>query len=183
MPAREPLSPAVQECTLTWLHSQMTAEQLAKQLGLSRRALFALKKRYGPEAPQDFNDPEEWKAFIEAGRTDNRTKVDAKRPSTVDWNKHFVQFRALEKESKAALTAIELEATRRKILSQEEILQIFGHIGAVLRGKLLKLKNDIPSACAGLNEVGIEAVCQQKFDEIMGSFTLPADLFDPRSKV
>jgi hypothetical protein len=45
------------------------------------------------------------------------------------------------------------------------------------------LKNDIPAACAGLSEVAIEAVVSQKFDEVMGSFVVPADLFKPRSVV
>jgi hypothetical protein len=42
---------------------KLTADQLAKKLGLSRATVFTLKKHYPKEAPQAFSDVRAWRVF------------------------------------------------------------------------------------------------------------------------
>jgi hypothetical protein len=42
----------------------MTADQLAKEFGISRR-IFGIRKKFPGHAPKDFNDLEEWRAFVD----------------------------------------------------------------------------------------------------------------------
>jgi hypothetical protein len=62
-------------------------------------------------------------------------------------NLDYVIARAKKTATAAEILSIELDPTKRHILTQEEVLTIFGHIGTVLRGKFLKMRNDLPLAC------------------------------------
>ncbi|MEA3147728.1 MAG: hypothetical protein QOI53_3314 [Verrucomicrobiota bacterium] len=42
---------------------KLTADQLAKRLGISRAQVFNLKKAYPDKAPKSFGNVQAWKAF------------------------------------------------------------------------------------------------------------------------
>jgi hypothetical protein len=47
----------------------MTAADLSKRLGISRRSLFLYRKDYQDRAPKDFNNLKEWQVFVASVRT------------------------------------------------------------------------------------------------------------------
>jgi hypothetical protein len=42
---------------------KLTADQLAKRLGISRATIFRLQKEHPKEAPKSFGNVQAWKAF------------------------------------------------------------------------------------------------------------------------
>jgi hypothetical protein len=165
----------------------MTAAQLAESLGISRALLFKIRGRYPKnEHPANFDDVEAWRSFIAKARTQIRTTTPIEQlenddlPSATESNIVFVAARARQKVADAEIREIELAATRRELIAKAEIIAVFGRLGSVLRGRLLKARNDLPTALLGLNEVAMDAVLKEKFDDVMGDFILPGDFWSVR---
>jgi predicted DNA-binding transcriptional regulator AlpA len=49
---------------------KLTADQLAKKLGLSRATVFTLKRHFPKEAPQSFSEVRAWRTFASRHVTD-----------------------------------------------------------------------------------------------------------------
>jgi hypothetical protein len=69
-------------------------------------------------------------------------------PTATESNILFVASRAREKAAAAELREIELAATKRAVVRQEEVKIIFGQIGTIIRGRLLKMRSDLV-LCSG----------------------------------
>jgi hypothetical protein len=169
----------------------MTAAQLAEALGISRALLFKIRRRYPKEEyPANFNDLEAWRIFIAKARTDIRTTTrlpessgNGKLPSATESNIKFVAARAQERAALAELREIQLLATKRRLVHAEEVQVLFGHLSAIASAKLLRLRNDLPSALAGLSPPQIDAVLREKFQEALADLVIPGEFFEPRSVI
>jgi hypothetical protein len=160
----------------------MTADQLAKELGISRPWLFHLKRKFAAEAPKDFHDIEAWETFVEFTKTQVKTRgrKSLKGPVELSDYRRLVRLRGDKLELERQMLSIELGATERRLIPQEEITAVFGKLGTVLRGRLIKARNDLPSALLGLNEAAMDAILREKFDFVMSEFSLPADFWSVR---
>jgi hypothetical protein len=175
----------------------MTADQLAHKLGISRALLFKIRKRYPQgEYPANFDDVEAWRSFITKAQTPFHSPTrlpEAKRPgrpigwkeipSATESNVIFVAARAKEKVANAEIREIELAATRRQIIRQEEVVALFSKLATVVRGRLMKMRNDLPSALLGLDAPAIDKVLAEKMEEALTPLVIPEDFFSPRGLV
>jgi hypothetical protein len=172
----------------------MTADDLARILGISRAQLFKLRKRYpASEYPDNWNDVKGWRGFL--AQTHNgmltpvpvseptKKQVASDLPSATESNVIFVAARAKEKVAAAEILEIELAATKRSIVREEEIIALFAKLSVVLRGRLMKMAADLPNMLLGLDAPGIDKVVREKLEEALSTLVLPKDLFDPRGIV
>jgi hypothetical protein len=168
----------------------VTADELAKELGISRALLFKIRTRYPlKEHPATFNDVEGWRTFIAKAKTDIRTttpipeSTNNKLPSATESNIIFVAARAKEKVANAEIREIELAATRRQVVRQEEVTAIFAKLSNIVRVRLMKIRNDLPSALLGLDAPGIDKVLAEKMEEALAPLVIPEDFFEPRGVI
>lgn len=179
----------------------MTADELAKIINVPRRTLFWMRKRH-EGAPASFDDVAGWRTFIESNSSSVKPKPPPKvappsrlpdtappaieepatNPATAS-NLNYVAARALRTQTAAELDLIKLEATRRNIIRKEEVKLIFGRIAAVVRGRFLKVRYDLPCACVGLTEAQIDKVVGEKFEYAMAALDIPTEFFEPASVV
>jgi hypothetical protein len=168
----------------------VTAEELAKELGISRALLFKIRKRYPPgEYPATFSDVEAWRTFIANAKTDIRTRTPLAKlkrdnlPSATESNIIFVAARAKEKVANAEIRELQLLATKRAIVHAEEVQLLFARIASITRARVLKAANDFPSLLIGLDQAAIDKIVQAKLTEALSSLDLPENFFTPRSVV
>jgi ribosomal protein L29 len=168
----------------------MTSEQLAKELGISRALLFKIRSQHSPgEYPDNFSDVAAWRGFMARAKTGIRTTTPlpelkkSNLPSAIESNVIFVAARAKEKVAAAEILEIELAATKRAIVREEEIIALFAKLSVVLRGRLMKMAADLPNMLLGLDAPGIDKVVREKLEEVLSTLVLPKDLFDPRGIV
>jgi hypothetical protein len=184
----------------------VTADELAKVINVPRRTLFWMRKRH-EGAPDNFDDVSGWRTFIESNssstkpkpapkpaarpaqtkllsdsKTEAPTEEPAANPATAS-NLNYVAARALRTQTAAELDLIKLEATRRNIIRKEEVKVIFQRIAAVVRGRFLKVRYDLPCACVGLTEAQIDKVVGEKFEYAMAALDIPSEFFEPASVV
>lgn len=95
----------------------------------------------------------------------------------------YVAGRALKIQNQAKLSTIELEVTERKTIRMEEVTALIDHIGATYRGRILKLKGELASSCAGLSELAIEKIAGEKLAYALEAVALPADFALPKSSL
>jgi hypothetical protein len=175
----------------------MTASELAKDLGISRALLFKIRKRYPrAEQPATFDDVEAWRIFITKAQSGVHSPTrlpGAKKPgrpigwqeipSATESNIIFVAARAKEKVANAEIREIELAATKRQVVRQEETIALFGKLATIVRGRLMKMRNDLPSALLGLDAPAIDKVLAEKMEEALAPLVIPEDFFSPRGLV
>lgn len=164
-----------------------------------------MRKRH-EGAPASFDDVAGWRTFIESNSSSVKPKPPPKpntnsvqngiksviappaieepatNPATAS-NLNYVAARALRTQTAAELDLIKLEATRRNIIRKEEVKLIFGRIAAVVRGRFLKVRYDLPCACVGLTEAQIDKVVGEKFEYAMAALDIPTEFFEPASVV
>jgi hypothetical protein len=167
----------------------MTSEQLAEKLGINRRTIFWMRKRY-PGAPTNFNDVDKWRDWIESNKSQiNPGKVDEAevepepKNTAVASNISYVAARALKTQAQAEMATIQLAVTRRNIIRKEECKALFAKIAAVVRGRFLKVRADLPCTCVGLTEVEIEKVVTEKIEYALSALDIPKEFFEPQSAV
>lgn len=179
----------------------MTADELAKAINVPRRTLFWMRKRY-EGAPDNFDDVSGWRTFIESnsssvkpkpapkaaapGRIPDTAPAPVEEPATnpaTASNLNYVAARALRTQTAAELDLIKLEATRRNIIRKEEVKLIFARIAAIVRGRFLKVRYDLPCACVGLTEAQIDKVVGEKFEYAMAALVIDSEFFEPASVV
>lgn len=158
----------------------MTAEELAKVLGVSRKTLFRLKKSYPDATPSNFDDPEKWKRVLETAKT---KEIGSHQPeiSTSDSHAIYVEARARKTRIAAEMGQIQLDATKRNVIRKEDAKALFARIAAVVRGRFLKVRADLPCSCVGLTEVQIEKVVDEKFEYALSALDIPREFFEPQS--
>ena len=78
---------------------------------------------------------------------------------------------------------IELQATKRQVIKQEEAIMLFGRVASVVRGRLMKMRADLPNMLLGLDAPGIDKVLAEKMEEVLASLVIPDDFFTPRGVV
>jgi hypothetical protein len=160
----------------------MTAEELAKVLGVSRKTLFRLKKSYPEAAPANFDDPEKWKRVLETART---KEVGSHQPeiSTSDSHAIYVEARARKTQVAAEMGQIQLDATRRNVIRREEVASLFSRVFSIVRARIMKMGADLPCACVGLSEPEIDRVVQEKIAYALSGAEINAEFFNPKSLV
>jgi hypothetical protein len=172
----------------------MKAETLATILKVSRRYVFALKRRYPTEAPKSFDDIEGWRAFLSAHQlVHNPHKVaemagaainsDANGNGAVASNMRYIEARARRMTITAELALLRLEATRRTVIPKADVRILFARIGSVLRARILRMRNDLPCELTGLSEAGIQKVLDEKIAQVLSELVIPDDFWQPQSVV
>lgn len=156
----------------------MNVSELAAALGISRVTFYARRK--DPRAPQSL-DLEAWRAYLKGAR------VNAPPESTGEGDTRKAYDYLFERARKTSLAsdilAIELAATRRDTVRKEEVKTLFSQIAAVVRGRLLKLRADLPSALAGRSEAEIERIVTDKIEQALSGLSIPERFFEPEGLV
>src|ERR1700756_2977731 len=139
----------------------MTADELASLIGVSRPWLFHLKNKFPKDCPSNFNDVEGWKVFLASTRKAARVKrtpgaKTRKGSDQLSDMARLTKSRANKVETEHEILTIELSATRRQVVRQEEVIDLFAKVAAVARGRLMKMRNDLPSALLGLDAPAID---------------------------
>jgi hypothetical protein len=96
----------------------------------------------------------------------------APEPSRAERSFRYIAARADRTESLAASERIRLELTRRNVIPRAEVELEFGRIATIIRGRLLKMLNDLPSALLGLDEAAIHRVASEKLTYAMRDLRL-----------
>ena len=156
----------------------MNVSELAAALGISRVTFYARRK--DPHAPKEL-DLEAWRAYLKGARVNAPPESPGEGASRQAYD--YVFERARKTSLAADILAIELAATRRDTVRKEEVRTLFGQIGAVVRGRLLKLRADLPSALAGRGEAEIERIVTEKVEHALGGLSIPETFFDPKGLV
>lgn len=168
----------------------MTAKELAKAISCSEQWVFALRRRFPDQCPKSFDDVEGWKAALAHSRTQSRTKNNrgAKillqdSSSELSDIVRLTRARANKVEVEHEILTIELAATKRQVVRQEEVMTIFAKLANVLRARLMKMRTDLPSSLLGLDSAGMDKVLGERMEEALAHFELPKDFFEPRGIV
>lgn len=161
----------------------MTADELAKELGIGRMTLFRLKKAYPREAPKSFADVEKWKAFLEVTKTKEVGSHQSALALNGDANESYVQARARKTHIAAEMGQIQLDATKRNVIRREEVSNLFTRVFSVVRARIMKMGADLPCACVGLSESDIDRVVREKIDYALSEAEINAEFFNPKSLV
>ena len=169
----------------------MTCKELAAELGISFPWIFQLKKKFPNEAPKNFDDVEGWRKLLEASRKNpvSKSRVtvlkhkSSKSSEELSDIARLTRGRANKVETEHEILTIELAATKRQVIRQEEAIELFARIAAIVRGRLMKMRNDLPSALLGLDAPGIDQVLAQKMEEALSSLVIPADFWSPKGLV
>lgn len=160
----------------------MTSKQLAAACSVSQRTIYNLKARFPEQVPASFGDVDGWKRIVEANRTVVAGKRNAPRrdPELASDHSRYVAARADRTESLAASERIRLEITRRNTISRAEVEVEFGRIASIIRARLLKMLNDLPSALLGLDEAAIHKVASEKLAYAMRDLKLLDTFLAPK---
>lgn len=170
----------------------MTSRELAKAVGCSTPWIYHLKKKYSDRCPKDFNDVAGWKALLAFSRTETAVYRTPKKLKNSQSNgdglelsdiARLTRARANKVETEHEILSIELAATKRSIVREEEIIALFAKLSVVLRGRLMKMAADLPNMLLGLDAPAIDAVVREKLEEVLATLVLPKDLFEPRGIV
>jgi hypothetical protein len=78
---------------------------------------------------------------------------------------------------------IELAATKRQVIRQEEAIALFSRVATIVRGRLMKMRNDLPNILLGLDAQQIDQVLAQKMEEALSSLVIPGDFWVPKGLV
>lgn len=157
---------------------------------VSKRTIFRLKSLYPSSAPPSFDLVDKWRSFV----ADHRVSVKSvKVPTPVatvgkdgadeDAVSHsaYIEARARRTKVQAEMAEIQLAVTKREIVWMSEVKALIDHIGAVYRGRILKLKTELASSCAGLNELAIEKIAGEKLNYALEAVALPEDFALPKN--
>jgi hypothetical protein len=163
----------------------VNAQQLADKLEVHRTWIFTLRKKFPEEAPKTFDDVEGWKKLLDSTRKTVRVQPARSTKSTPELTDiaRLTRGRADKVELENEILIIELDATKRKVIRQEEVITLFGQIASVVKGRLRKMANDLPSALLGLDSASIDRIVTEKLDYALSSFDLPNEFFAPKSRV
>jgi hypothetical protein len=171
----------------------MTSEELAKSIGCSKPWVFYLKKKFPDRCPSSFDDVPGWKAVLDFSRTQAKVKYTrgATQPRRDNGQKtgelsdiaRLTKARANKVETEHEILTIELAATKRQVIRQEEAIALFARIATIVRGRLMKMRNDLPNILLGLNSEGIDRVLAEKMEEALSSLVIPGDFWVPKGLV
>jgi hypothetical protein len=89
--------------------------------------------------------------------------------------------RANKVQTENQILEIELAATQRRIIRQEEAIELFAKVASIVRARFLKLRNDLPCMVTGLDPAAIDKVLAEKTEEVLSSLVIPDDFFNPKS--
>jgi hypothetical protein len=170
----------------------VTSEQLARTIGCSRQWVFYLRKKFPDRCPKNFDDVEGWKELLALSRTQAKVKYvrAAAQPRSNGANgdelsdiQRLTRGRADKVQTENQILEIELQATRRQVIRQEEAIALFGKVAAVVRARLMKMRNDLPNALLGLDAPAIDKVLAEKMEEVLATLVIPDDFFTPRGVI
>jgi|SRR6516165_10672593 hypothetical protein len=170
----------------------MTSEELAKAINCSKVWIFHLRKKFPDRCPKTFDDVEGWKAVLAFSRVQAKVPYvrGATQPRSNDVNgdelsdiQRLTRGRADKVATENQILEIELQATKRQVIKQEEAIMLFGRVASVVRGRLMKMRADLPNMLLGLDAPGIDKVLAEKMEEVLASLVIPDDFFTPRGVV
>jgi hypothetical protein len=169
----------------------MTSKELAAELGISFPWIFQLKKKFPNEAPKSFDDVEGWRKLLEASRKNPVSKSrltvlkhkSSKSSEELSDIARLTRARANKTEHEDEILLIELAATKRQVVREEETLALFAKLATIVRGRLMKMANDFPSMLLGLDAPAIDKVVREKLEEALSSLVIPDDFHTPRGVV
>jgi hypothetical protein len=169
----------------------MTCKELAAELGISFPWIFQLKKKFPDEAPKTFDDVEAWRKLLEKSRKNPVSKSrltvlkhkSSKSSEELSDIARLTRARANKTEHEDEILLIELAATKRQVVREEETLALFAKLATIVRGRLMKMANDFPSMLLGLDAPAIDKVVREKLEEALSSLQIPDDFHTPRGVV
>jgi len=158
----------------------MNVSELARELGISRVTFYARRK--DPRAPKTL-DLEAWRAYLAGARLNEPAEKPPAAAGRAAEAYDYVYERARKTALAADILAIELAATQRNAVRKEEVKTMFTEIASVVRGRLLKLRADLPCALVGRSEADIERIVAQKVEHALSALAIPKTFFEPQSRV
>ena len=69
------------------------------------------------------------------------------------------------------------------MVHKEEVKALFSQIAAVVRGRLLRLRADLPCALVGRTEPEIERIVAEKVEAALAALSVPENFFEPQGRV
>jgi hypothetical protein len=153
---------------------------LAKQLGISRRTYYRYKAL--PGAPAGL-DVDAWKSHVAANRVN--VSAEAVADASPVEGESYQAARARRTSALATIAELQAAATKRHMISADEVQSLFLAIAALLRAKVLRLENELPPALAGRSVEEIHRICRENFDGLLDSLAdgLPKSFFEPKPLV
>lgn len=176
----------------------MTAESLAKSLGISRALLFKYRKLY-PGSPASFEDVEEWRLFVEKHKNyaSDRTKPrhlkekPVSKPAEGDEaTAPGVGFDA-EDERRERIIKLRLHneierenlrLLRRETLTVKETQDTLAGIAATLKAELLELPGQIAESLAGRDVASIQSSLDTAIRKTLDRLAWPEGYFEPKTQ-
>jgi hypothetical protein len=93
----------------------------------------------------------------------------------------YIRARARKTEIAVEMATIELAVAKREVVRMSELKVLIDHIGATYRGRIVKLKTELASSCAGLSELQIEKIAGEKLAYALEAVSLPEGFETPKN--
>lgn len=107
---------------------------------------------------------------------------DSTQESEPSAHSRYITARAHRTEILAQMAEIELAATRRSMIPRAQVEAIFAQVSSVVKGRLLRMVNDCPSALLGLGATQIHDVLMEKLTYAMDAMEIEKEFYEPRKR-
>lgn len=172
----------------------MTAAELSKRLGISRKTLFNYRNEYPDRAPKSFSSLEEWTAFVagikvyDSERTKPKvepltTGKNGKEPAAQEDPDYNAQAERKQRIIKLELSnqaaEEELKIRRRDSVPLKDALDTLSVIAATARAELLEIPGEVAEALAGKEAAEIQRSLEMVLRKALEKLSWPETFLRP----
>ena len=146
-------------------NGELTAQQLADQLGVSRRTIFYLRRNAGGPRGTGVN---EWRDFLEARSScTDSGKMDSALPEELQKTKHrLLRAQAGKEEAVCRLKELELEQQTKNLVPMADAKEAVRRVLEPLRNLLDAMPQAVAAQVNPANPILAEEAMREGFDKI-----------------
>jgi hypothetical protein len=175
----------------------MTAVELCKRLGVARRTLFRYRQEYADRAPKNFDNLDEWTAFVagikvyDSERTrskllqpvDSNSNGKAPAPAADEDPEYTAQAERKQRIIKLKLAneikQEELKILRRDTYPRKEVLDTIAVMSTTIRAELLELPGEVAEVLLGMQAADIQCHLEEAVRKVLENLSRPELFLKP----